>query len=132
MNDDQQQAALGGQPEPEPPETPPQQQTRHRLGRRPQKSAGVYMVLAAPLEGNPDDGPPAFLELGWYRAHGDDHAKRQAVADIEAGQTKEDIRDALKEALHEGGVILHPVPARSWPVTKPTRYNTPAPRLEIG
>lgn len=110
-------------PEPQPP-APPDGEKPNRRSRRPASTNGHYMVIAAHAGGR--DHEPAFREVGWFKAHGADHAKRQAIADAEAGHD-----DWLKRAIHaDHGVILRAVPALNWPKTDPSGYKVTK-RLEI-
>lgn len=97
----------------------------HRLGRRPSGTTGVYLVLGADAR-DPDD-ELAYRPIGYYRANDDEHAKRQVVADAEAGH----LPDVL-EQMKAKGIYLRPIPTRSWPKdTEPTGY-VRQPRLRIG
>lgn len=105
----------GPPPEPEPEGKP----LRHT--RRPTNTAGWYMVLAAPTARG------GYEEVGWYKASGDDQAKRHAVDDAKRGHLPE-----LKQALATTGIYLRGVPARSWPKTERSGYDQPPPQLRIG
>lgn len=125
MHDETQQ--LGEPPDgtaPEPDEPTPEPSSagpEHLKTRRPHNPKGWYMVLAAY---KPMEADPAFCELGWVKANDDDQAKRLAKADAIHGP-------AIDVAARGSGVILRAVPARSWPKTKPTRYEVTK-RLVIG
>ena len=93
----------------------------HRHARRPTNGAGWYMVLVAAAE------KAGFSEVGWYKAHGDDQAKRLCVDDAKRGHLP-----AIKEALEGPGCYLRGVPARSWPKIERSGYDQPPPRLRIG
>lgn len=119
MSDESTQQLGEGEPEPtpdppDPPATPEPVDKPHRLARRPRNTNGHYMVLA----GTPSGDVVAYRELGYYKAHGSEQAKRLAVADAQAGHD-----DWLKRAIaSDHGAILHPVPAMNWPKTEPTKY----------
>lgn len=96
----------------------------HRLSRRPQNPKGVYMVIRARANGQ----PPIYHEVGFFRAHGPDAAKRQAVQDAEAGHLPE-----LRNEIHDDhGVLLRAVPAASWPKVEATKLKEQAPKVVIG
>lgn len=91
--------------------------------RRPQKTAGRYVVLVADLARKIDD-ERAFVVLGFVKANDDEQAKRKAMNDPVHGPR-------LDELAGGAGVVLHAVPLRSWPKTEPTKYAVTK-RLVIG
>lgn len=115
----------GQEPPSDPPAAAPDPEPVESLlaHRRPRNVSGHYLVLAAfPPHG---DAGPAFIELGWTKAHGDDHAKRIASRCPLWGPR------ILAGAKEPGGVVLRAVAGRSWPKTEATKVKAD-PRLVIG
>lgn len=124
---DQQQALAAAPDPPQDDPAPPAGPPALRLSRRPSKTSNTYMVIAA-LAAQGGDERLAFVEVGWYHAHGETQARRAAIRDAENGHLPE-----LAEWLRETrGAVIRAVPARSWPKVGATRYERPPARLMLG